>query len=377
MSATTQATEIPLVDLRAQYDALRAEILDAISQVLDGMHLYLGPQQETFERDFARLCGCEYAISLGTGTDALEMALRALDIGPDDEVITQPNSFIATAEAISAVGATPVFVDADPHTAGLDASLLEAAITSRTKAIIPVHLYGRPADMDAIMPVARARNIAVIEDACQAHGARLGDRPIGSLGTMACFSFYFSKNLGAYGEGGAVTTNDAALAERIKLLRSHGSRERYEHEIVGHNARMDELQAAVLNVKLPHLPRWNEQRRHNATLLSQALAGSSLELPVAGGDALYEVFHLYVAQHPMRDELRQFLAQRGVATGIHYSRPIHLQPAYADLGYEPGAFPASERLATRVLSLPMYAELTEAQIERIAAAVREYDAAGV
>lgn len=377
MSATTQATEIPLVDLRAQYDALRAEILDAISQVLDGMHLYLGPQQETFERDFARLCGCEYAISLGTGTDALEMALRALDIGPDDEVITQPNSFIATAEAISAVGATPVFVDADPHTAGLDASLLEAAITSRTKAIIPVHLYGRPADMDAIMPVARARNIAVIEDACQAHGARLGDRPIGSLGTMACFSFYFSKNLGAYGEGGAVTTNDAALAERIKLLRSHGSRERYEHEIVGHNARMDELQAAVLNVKLPHLPRWNEQRRHNATLLSQALAGSSLELPVAGGDALYEVFHLYVAQHPMRDELRQFLAQRGVATGIHYPRPIHLQPAYADLGYEPGAFPASERLATRVLSLPMYAELTEAQIERIAAAVREYDAAGV
>src|SRR5581483_5196435 len=280
MSATTQATEIPLVDLRAQYDALRAEILDAISQVLDGMHLYLGPQQETFERDFARLCGCEYAISLGTGTDALEMALRALDIGPDDEVITQPNSFIATAEAISAVGATPVFVDADPHTAGLDASLLEAAITSRTKAIIPVHLYGRPADMDAIMPVARARNIAVIEDACQAHGARLGDRPIGSLGTMACFSFYFSKNLGAYGEGGAVTTNDAALAERIKLLRSHGSRERYEHEIVGRNARMDELQAAVLNVKLPHLPRWNEQRRHNAMLLSQALAGSSLELPV-------------------------------------------------------------------------------------------------
>jgi dTDP-4-amino-4,6-dideoxygalactose transaminase len=239
-----------------------------------------------------------------------------------------------------------------------------------------VHLYGRPADMDGITAVARRHGLAVVEDACQAHGARLGDRRIGSLGDLACYSFYFSKNLGAYGEGGAVTTNDPELADRVRVFRDHGSRVRYEHEVVGRNARMDEIQAAILNVKLPHLAEWNERRRAHAAQLSAALAGTSVVLPEPGGPEVYEVFHLYVVTHPRRDELKQQLLDRGINTGIHYPTPIHLQPAYASLGYATGDFPVSERLAREVLSMPMYAELSEEQIERIADAVREFDTAG-
>jgi dTDP-4-amino-4,6-dideoxygalactose transaminase len=373
-STTTTITEIPLVDLRAQYAGLREEFLAAIAQVLDGMHLFLGPELQAFEREFAELCGCEHGIGVSNGTDAIELALRALGVGRGDEVITQPNSFIATGEAISAVGATPVFVDVDETTSTLDPALLEAAITPRTKVIIPVHLYGRPAGMDGILAVARKHGLKVIEDACQAHGARLGERRIGSLGDLACFSFYFSKNLGGYGEGGAVTTTNAELAERVRLYRDHGSRVRYQHEVVGRNARLDEIQAAVLRIKLRHLAEWNEQRRANATALSAALAGTSLGLPAPGGDEVYEVFHLYVVRHPRRDELKAFLATRGIATGIHYPIPIHLQQAYAELGYTPGAFPVTERLAGEILSLPIYAELTEEQIQHIGAAVREFDA---
>jgi len=372
----TRVGEIPLVDLKAQFEPLRDEILSAIAGVLDGMHLFLGPQQRAFEEEFARYCGTAEAAGTSNGTDALELALRALGIGAGDEVITQPNSFIATGEAISAAGATPTFVDVDPQTSTLDPALLEAAITPRTRAIIPVHLYGRPADMPAILAIARPRGIAVIEDACQAHGASIGEQRAGAMGDLACFSFYFSKNLGAYGEGGVVTTNDPALAERVRLFRDHGSRVRYEHEVIGRNARLDEIQAAILRIKLRHLDDWNVRRRAHAAALSAALAGTSLTLPAPSGAGVSQVFHLYVVRHPERDRLKAFLAERGIGTGIHYPRPIHLQPAYASLGYAPGAFPVTERLAAEVLSLPMYAELADAQIERLADAVRAFDAAG-
>ena len=311
---------------------------------------------------------------MSNGTDALELALRALGVGPGDEVLTQPNSFIATAEAISATGATPTFADVDRAHGHAGPATVAKRITPRTKAIIPVHLYGRPADMAGLRR--SPGSIPIIEDACQAHGARYQGRRAGSLGELACFSFYFSKNLGAYGEGGAVTTSDPALAERVRMVRDHGSKVRYEHDVVGRNARMDELQAAILNVKLRYLDEWNAQRRANAAKLSAALAGTSLVLPTPGGDEVEEVFHLYVVQHPERDRLRAFLGERGVQTGIHYPRPIHLQKAYADLGHQSGAFPVAERLSATVLSLPMYAELTDEQIERIASCVREFDSAG-
>lgn len=367
---------IPLVDLKAQYEPLRDDILAAIADVLDGMHLFVGPRQRSFEEEFAAFCGTTHCISVSNGTDAIELALRALGVGAGDEVITQPNSFIATAEAISAVGATPVFVDVSPASASLDASLLERAITPRTKAIIPVHLYGRPADMPAIVAIAHRHGVPVIEDACQAHGASINGQRAGSLGDLGCFSFYFSKNLGAYGEGGAVTTSNAELAERVRLYRDHGSRVRYQHEVVGRNARMDEIQAAILGVKLRHLQAWNAARRRNARLLNEALAGTSVVTPPVAPEGVREVFHLYVVRHPRRDDLKTFLEASGIATGIHYPRPIHLQPAYAFLGYKSGDFPVTERLAEQSLSLPMYAELTEEQIEYVADAVRAFDDTG-
>lgn len=368
------SAEIPLVDLQAQYAPLKDEILAAIANVLDSMQLFQGPQQCAFEEEFARFCGCHDAIGVSNGTDALELALRALDVGVGDEVITQPNTFIATAEAISAVGARPVFVDVDDRTACLDPTQIEAHMTPRTRAILPVHLYGRPADMGPIVAIARAHGLAVIEDACQAHGARLGERRAGALGDIACFSFYYSKNLGAYGEAGAVTTNDPLLAERARLYRDHGSLVRYHHEVIGRNARLDEIQAAILRIKLRYLERWNDERRAHALHLTNTLAETSLDLPVFGGDAVYDVFHLYVVRHPERDRLRAFLAERAIATSIHYPAPIHLQPAYAWLGYGRGAFPVAERWASQCLSLPMYAELNFGQIERIAVAIREFDA---
>ena len=373
MTATFTKQEIPLVDLKAQFAPLREEMLQAIAGVLDGMHLFLGPQLDAFEREFASYCGCAHAIGISNGTDAIELALRALGVGSGDEVITQPNSFIATAEAISAVGATSVFVDVDPETATLDPNLLEAAITPRTKAVIPVHLYGRPADMDAILAIARPRGIWVIEDACQAHGAQIGSRRAGSIGDLACFSFYYSKNLGAYGEAGAVTTNDAALGERVRLFRDHGSRVRYHHEVVGRNARMDEIQAAILRIKLRHLDEWNKARRAHAARMSAALTGTSLALPHGDQPDTRQVFHLYVVQHPRRDDLQAFLAERGIGTGIHYPIPIHLQEAYASLGHTPGDFPVTEQKAAESLSLPMYAELTSDQIAYIADAVRAFE----
>ncbi len=278
--ATTISAEIPFVDLKAQYATIREEVLAELADVLEGMQLFLGPRQRAFEADFAAYCEATDCISMSNGTDALELALRALGVGPGDEILTQPNSFIATAEAISATGATPTFADVDERTATLDPVEVAKRITPRTKAIIPVHLYGRPADMAGLRKVAGA--IPIIEDACQAHGARYQGRRAGSLGELACFSFYFSKNLGAYGEGGAVTTSDPALAERVRMVRDHGSKVRYEHDVVGRNARMDELQAAILNVKLRYLDGWNTQRRANAAKLSAALANTSLTFANAG-----------------------------------------------------------------------------------------------
>jgi dTDP-4-amino-4,6-dideoxygalactose transaminase len=367
------SAEIPLVDLQAQYTPLKDEILAAIADVLDSMQLLQGPQQRAFEEEFARFCGCHDAIGVSTGTDALELALRAINVGVGDEVLIQPNTFVATAEAVCAVGARPVFVDVDNRTACLDPTQIEARITPRTRAIIPVHLYGRPSDMGPIVAIARAHGLAVIEDACQAHGARLAERRAGALGDIACFSFYYSKNLGAYGEAGAVTTNDPLLAERVRLYRDHGSPNRYHHEVIGRNARLDEIQAAILRIKLRHLERWNEERRARAPQLNLMLAGTSLKLPDYGGDSLYHVFHLYVVRHPERDRLSAFLAERGIATRIHYPTPIHLQPAYQWLGHGVGAFPIAERWANQCLSLPMYPELSADQIERIAAAIEEFD----
>ncbi len=376
VTITDNMIDVPLVDLHAQYEALREDILRAIEDVLKNMRLFLGPQLQAFEQEFASFCGCGDAVGVGNGTDALELALRALGVGSGDEVITQPNSFIATAEAISAVGAVPVLADVDARTATLDPARFEAAITPRTRAVIPVHLYGRPADMAAILAIARARGLAVVEDACQAHGAWTGGKRVGAVGDLACFSFYYSKNLGAYGEGGAVTTNDPALAAGVRVYRDHGSRVRYRHEVIGHNSRLDELQAAILRVKLRHLDSWNERRRRHAWTLNQALTGASLTLPPLGGDGTYDVFHLYVVRHPQRDALRAFLAARGIGTGIHYPIPIHLQPAYAWLGCGPGSFPVAEHWAAECLSLPMYAELTEQQIERVVEAVWEFERAG-
>lgn len=375
-SVTAAQMQIPLVDLRSQYKSLQTEILSAITAVLEQMNLLHGPELHAFEEEFAHYCGCREAIGVSNGTDALELALRSLAIRPGDEVITQPNSFIATAEAISAVGATPVFVDVEPHSATLDPALLEASITSRTKAVIPVHLYGHPAEMEQILSICRAHNLAVIEDASQAHGAKIGDKRVGSLGDLACFSFYYSKNLGAYGEAGAITTSNHALAEQIRLYRDHGSQMRYQHEIIGRNARMDEIQAAILRVKLRHLERWNDQRRDRALHLNAALASTSLELPAPCIPGVIEVFHLYVVRHSERHRLREHLAARGIATGIHYPIPIHLQPAYTWLGYAPESFPVTERWAVQCLSLPMYAELTEQQLDYIVAAVHEFEAAG-
>jgi dTDP-4-amino-4,6-dideoxygalactose transaminase len=371
---TTQAavSDIPLVDLRAQYAPLRDEILAAVAGVLDGMQLFLGPEQRAFEEEFAALCQTRESIGISNGTDAIELALRALGVGVGDEVITQPNSFIATAEAISAVGARPVFVDVDEATSTLDPALLEPAITPRTKAIIPVHLYGRPADMPAITAIAGRHGIPVIEDACQAVGAELGGQRIGSLGTLACFSFYFSKNLGAYGEGGAVTTNDPALAERVRLYRDHGSRVRYQHEVVGRNARLDEMQAAILRVKLRYLDADNAQRQGIAGVYDYGLRWcEGIGLPARRGGGTH-VFHQYVLRCRDRDALQAALKARGIGTNIHYPVPVHLQPAYRGrIALGPSGCRATETAAQQVLSLPMYPELTDAEVSRVCEALSQ------
>jgi dTDP-4-amino-4,6-dideoxygalactose transaminase len=361
---------VPLVDLRAQYLALKPEIMAAFEEVLDSMQLFLGPKQRAFEQEFASYCGCQFGIGVSNGTDALALALRACEIGPGDEVITVSNTFIATVEAIANVGATPVFVDIEPDSYLMNWRLLEQALTPCTRAILPVHLYGHAAEMKPIMDFARAHGLRVIEDASQAHGATYEGQRVGSFGDIACFSLYFSKNLGAFGEAGICTTNDSALAEKMRMLRDHGSRVRYLHETMGMNVRMDELQAAVLLLKMPYLERWNAARQAHAAAYSEQLRAVVDAVPV---EKLWgtHVYCYYVIQVPNREQFRQALEQEGIQTNIHYPTPIHLQPACARYGYQRGMLPVTEEVAPRIVSLPMYPELTEEQVQLVVSAVKK------
>ena len=365
---TKQPPQIPFVDLAAQYRTIAEEINEATSRVIQEADFILGREVRLFEEEFAAFCEARYAVGLDSGTSALELALRAYDIGPGDEVITAANSFIASALAISHAGATPVLVDVDPFTHTIDVTGIERAITSRTKAILPVHLYGHPAHMDPIRQLAEQRGLIVIEDACQAHGARYKGRRAGSLGHAAAFSFYPGKNLGAYGDGGVVVTNDADIAKRLEMLRNYGQKEKYHHLSQGFNRRLDTLQAAVLRVKLKYLEKWNAARRWQAELYHRLLAGTELVLPSEAAGA-QSVWHLYVIRTEHRDALKEHLLSRGIAAGIHYPVPIHLQPAYQNLGYKRGDFPVTEQYAQRILSLPMYAELTPELIDCVAKSI--------
>ena len=362
--------KVPFVDLRLLHKEIEDELRLAFSKVVDSSSFILGPEVEAFENEFAEYCGAEHCVAVNNGTSALHSALVCLGIGPGDEVITVPHTFIATSEAITAVGATPVFIDIEPGSYCMDPKLIEPAITKMTRAILPVHLYGQMADMDRILAVGNAYNLPVIEDACQAHGAAYRGRRAGSLGFAGCFSFYPAKNLGACGEGGAVTTNNAALARRLRLWRDHGSARKYEHEFPGHNMRMEGIQGAFLRVKLRHLDRWNDLRSRAAEHYAHALRGFPLVLPAAGPHRK-EVFHLYVVQVEDRDSLRSRLTHVGIETGLHYPTPLHLQPAYRHLGYSRGCFPVCEQAATRVLSLPMYPGLSNEAIDYVASQVQE------
>lgn len=363
--------QVPLVDLGVQYETIETDINQAIAGVLHKTDFILGESVELFEREFAAFCETQYAVGVDSGTSALEMALKAYDIGPGDEVITAANTFIASTLAISYTDAKPVLVDIDPETYMMDPRLLEAAITPRTKAIMPVHLYGHPVDMDRVLEVARLNNLIVIEDASQAHGARYKGQRVGSLGHVAAFSLYPAKNLGAYGDAGIVVTNDAQVAETLRLLRNYGSTRKYHHMLRGYNRRLDTLQAAVLRVKLGHIDAWNAARRQHAQLYHQLLKDSPVRLSVTA-DYAEPVYHLYIVRVEDRDGLQAHLHDQGIATGIHYPIPIHLQPAYRDLGYSRGDFPITERCAEQILSLPMFPELTPELIEYVANAVLDF-----
>ncbi|HLB49154.1 MAG TPA: DegT/DnrJ/EryC1/StrS family aminotransferase [Anaerolineales bacterium] len=360
---------IPFVDLRAQYDGLRGEIRAAIDRTLESTQFILGEEVEAFEQEFAGYCGAKFAVGVNSGTSALHLALLAAGVGPGDEVITVPHTFVATVAAICYSGARPVLVDIAERCFTLDPTKLESAITPRTKAIIPVHLYGQPADMTPILEIARRHNLIVIEDAAQAHGAEYGGRRVGGFGGMACFSFYPGKNLGAYGEGGAVTTDSPDYARLIKILRDHGQSHKYQHERIGYNYRLEGIQGAILRVKLRHLDQWTAARRAHAAEYSRGFSGVPVGLPEEAPHTKH-VWHIYAIRVREREAMMAHLKAAGVATGIHYPTPVHLQPAYRHLGYSVGDFPATERAAREVLSLPMYAELTDTQIETVVEAVK-------
>lgn len=354
--------KVPFLNLKAQYDSIADELDLSIKEVLGSCAFSGGPFVERFEEEFAVFCGCKHSIGVGNGTEALWLALVALGVKAGDEVITAPNSFIATAEAISLCGAEPVFVDVEEKSYTMDPALLEQAITPRTKVIIPVHLFGQTADMDPILSIAAKHGIAVLEDACQAHGAEYKGRRAGSIGKAGCFSFYPGKNLGAYGEAGCVVTNDDKLAEKIRLLRDHGQARKYYHEVIGINGRMDGIQGAVLSVKLKHLDSWNEMRRRHAASYTAMLDGvTSLRTPVEMPYA-HHVYHIYAIRTDNRQRLIDGLAEKGIACGVHYPVPIHLQRAYASRNQLEGAFPVAERCAREFVSLPMFPELTEEEI---------------
>jgi len=368
----TEMETVPYLDLRAQYRPLSSDLLRALEEVCESTGFAQGPATSEFEDKFAAYCGVDHCVSLNSGTSALHLALRCLDVGPGDEVITVSMTFIATAWAISYVGATPVFVDIDSVRRTLNPDKLEAAITSRTKAIIPVHLYGMPAEMDRIMEIAERHGVPVIEDAAQAHGAKYRNKPVGQFGEIACFSFYPGKNLGAYGEGGALITNNASIAKRARSLRDHAQSQKYLHDEIGYNYRMDSFQGAVLAIKLKHLDEWNTARNDCARVYTELLNGSSYKLPAHISDS-ESVWHCYVIETPERDRVRSALQDVGIQSAVHYPVPIHLQKAYAHLGYRAGDLSVTEALCEHCLSLPIYPELSKEKISRVASALLDLE----
>jgi dTDP-3-amino-3,4,6-trideoxy-alpha-D-glucose transaminase len=371
--AATEGTSVPFIRLDSADPELFAELMEVVERIARDSAFTLGPELERFEGAFADFCGTEYAAGVSSGTAALEIALRALGIGPGDEVIVPTYSFIATAEAVSTVGATPVIVDIDPETALITVETVERALTEKTRCVIPVHLFGRPVDMDPILALCRERGIAVIEDACQAHGALYKGSPVGSLGDAGCFSFYPTKNLGGWGDGGALVTSDPVLDAKVRLLRSHGEGTRHHHELATGTHRLDTLQAAILEVKLRHLPAWNQRRRDAADALRAGLAGSSVIAPSPAAADSDHVYHLFVVRSESREALRDHLDAGGVASAIHYPTPIHLQPAYAELGLGRGDLPVAERLASENCSLPIFPAIEDAQVAEIVAAVQGFE----
>ena len=373
--------QVPFLDLKANYKQIESEVVPAVTEAMAAGMFIGGPQVSGFEDEFAAFCDSRYCIGVGSGTDALRFALMAAGVGPGDAVITAPNTFIATTEAISQVGAAPIFVDVDPQTYTLDPQNLSELLKShkqittnnkRPKALIPIHLYGQPADMDPILDIARQYDLVVIEDACQAHGASYKNRKAGSLSTAGCFSFYPGKNLGAFGEAGAVVTQDEEMAQKIRMIRDHGQAQKYFHDLEGYNGRLDAIQAAVLRIKLKRLQEWNQSRRRNAALYTERLQNiPGITLPVEAEFA-ESVYHLYVILTDHRDGLQEFLSEKDIATGLHYPLPLHLQKAYAHLGHKKGDFPVAEHTAERLLSLPMYPELTEQQIDYVCSSIKEF-----
>ena len=363
---------VPFLDLKAQYKTIKEEVHAAINEVIENTAFAGGPFVAKFEQEFAKFCGTKHAIGVGNGTDALWMALVALGVGAGDEVITTPNTFIATAEAISLSGATPVFIDIDEKTHNMNPALIEAAITKKTKAIIPVHLFGQPADMDPILAVAQKHGLKVVEDACQAHGAEYKGKKAGSIGAIGCFSFYPGKNLGAYGEGGGIVTNDDALAAKMRMFRDHGQAKKYYHDIIGWNARLDGIQGAVLNVKLKYLNNWNDSRRKHAKDYTTGL--SSVKDIIVPMEAEYakHVYHIYAIRVKDRDKLMAYLGEKGISCGIHYPVPLHLQAAYGFIKKGEGSFPIAEKCASEYLSLPMFAELTDEHVAYVIEQIKGY-----
>ena len=368
--------KIDLVDLKVQYASIKSEIDSAIQSVIENSAFTLGQNVEEFERNFAQYCKVKYCVGVNSGTDALQFALFASGVKHGDEVILPVNTFIATAEAISHCGAIPVFVDMDEKTYNIDVLKIEEKITPKTKAIMPVHLYGQPANMDAVLIIARKYGLKVIEDACQAHGAEIlmGNgkwERAGEIGDVGCFSFYPGKNLGAYGDGGAMVTNNQQVYQTVKLMRSHGENSKYTHSIIGYCSRLHGIQAAILNVKLKRLDEWNQKRIEHALLYSELLCDLDVILPYAV-DSVKHVYHLYIIRVNDRDNLMKFLTSHGIYTGIHYPIPIHLQSAYKELGYKEGDFPVAEKVSREIVSLPMYPELTREQIEYVADSIKNY-----
>lgn len=372
MKDTATVEKIKLVDLEAQYQATREEIWSAMRNVVEESAFILGKYVEEFEAGFAGFCKARFAIGVASGTDAIILSLRALGIGPGDEVITVPNTAFPTAEAVSLAGAKVVFADVDPKTLNMDPREAKKKITRNTRALLPVHLYGQPAEMEALKELCRTHNLMLIEDAAQAHGAEYRGQRVGTIGNVSCFSFYPSKNLGAYGDGGAVVTNDERIADKIRMLRDHGRHEKYCHEIEGYNSRLDALQAAILSVKLKYLDKGNEKRRQHAQHYDKLLSHAKGIITPRMPDTAKSVYHLYVIRVKNRDLLRKKLMEENIETGIHYPIPLHLQPALAHLGLGKGSFPVAEEAASTVLSLPLYPEMTKEQIETVADAVKQH-----